>query len=342
MTVKYFFWCLLEVDQCKKSIALNCAFSLLSKQCCARKSSRAAAIRDLLEKALFYYGNFFGSQLESEITEKEKDEISLMKMNQKQGHSSNASRTSVLHSGVIGFGPKTPSRDALGPTDTVKNHFLNAIVACCQDADQITNTNDGFLMLSLLLVELVSTDVMYNGLPWPDEEFTKVTMERDLQIRRTFKNVPILWSILALIANYRPALCYSSVLLRALCATALHQWKAKSAENLNGNNVELHSVTKKLLEIMTLGQLLPPPLSYLHIVIDYFEPSEVSFSKYLNSIICDVLTIHVYLSDSVGTQRMCVELYARECAITGLVHIRTEWRSALEGSFNCETTSPIH
>lgn len=34
-------------------------------------------------------------------------------------------------------------------------------------------------MVSLLLVELVSPDVMYNGLPWPDEEFTKV---------RIFKN----------------------------------------------------------------------------------------------------------------------------------------------------------
>jgi len=28
----------------------------------------------------------------------------------------------------------------------------------------------------LLLVELVSPDVMYNGLPWPDEEFTKVLL----------------------------------------------------------------------------------------------------------------------------------------------------------------------
>lgn len=31
-------------------------------------------------------------------------------------------------------------------------------------------------MVSLLLVELVSPDVMYNGLPWPDEEFTKVIL----------------------------------------------------------------------------------------------------------------------------------------------------------------------
>lgn len=91
---------------------------------------------------------------------------------------------------------------------------------------------DGFSSVSLLLVELVSTDVMYNGLPWPDEEFTKVTMERDLQIRRTIKNAPILWSILALIAAHRPSLCFASVLLRGLCASLLHQWRAKSGEHV--------------------------------------------------------------------------------------------------------------
>lgn len=91
-------------------------------------------------------------------------------------------------------------------------------------------TVDGYSTLSLLLVELISTDVMYNGLPWPDEEFTKVTMERDLHIRRTFKNAPILWSILALVASVRPSLCFSSVLLRGLCASLLHQWRAKSGK----------------------------------------------------------------------------------------------------------------
>lgn len=83
-------------------------------------------------------------------------------------------------------------------------------------------------MVSLLLVELVSTDVMYNGLPFPDEEFSKVTMERDLLIRRAFISVPILWSLLGLLAAHRPALCFSSVLLRGLLSTCLHQWRAKN------------------------------------------------------------------------------------------------------------------
>lgn len=142
----------------------------------------------------------------------------------------------------------------------------------------IPTTIDGFSTVSLLLVEMVSTDVMYNGLPWPDEDFTKVTMERDLQIRRTFTNAPILWGILGLVATYRPAICFTSVLLRALCASVLNQWRAKTVDKYQGiiNNVELYDTTKKLLEVMSMGQLLPPPLSYLHTVIDYLDAPEIS------------------------------------------------------------------
>lgn len=158
---------------------------------------------------------------------------------------------------------------------------------------------DGFSTVSLLLVEMVSSDIMYNGLPWPDEEFTKVTMERDLQIRRTFKNAPILWPILSTIATHRPSLCFASVLLRGLCASVLHQWRSMSGNhhfcppfwmksdglslNLPVNqyqtvedNRELFEVTQKLLQIMSMGQLLPPPLSNLHTVIEHFEPSEIA------------------------------------------------------------------
>lgn len=131
--------------------------------------------------------------------------------------------------------------------------------------------------MALLLVEIVSPDVMYNGLPWPDEEFSKITMERDLHIRRTFKNAPVLWSLLALIATYRPALCFTSVLLRSICATLLHQWRAKSVlhNQTVQNNQELFEVTKNLLEIMSMAQLLTGPLAYLHTLIEFFEPFEI-------------------------------------------------------------------
>jgi integrator complex subunit 5 len=136
---------------------------------------------------------------------------------------------------------------------------------------------EGLCQVSLILVELVSTDVMYNGIAWPEEEFTKVTMERDLHIRRTFKNCPILWSILGLLAVHKQPLCNCSVFLRAICASVMHHWRAKSTETISGSNSELMFFTVKLLELLSLSQMLPAPLSYLHVVVLHLEANEIAY-----------------------------------------------------------------
>ncbi|ALC47356.1 omd [Drosophila busckii] len=155
--------------------------------------------------------------------------------------------------------------------------YLKALYACCADLEKPKNI-EGYSLVSLTLVELVSTDVMYNGLPFPDEEFTRVTMERDMQIRRAFITSPVLWAVLGLIATHRPALCYSSVLLRALCATCLHHWRGKNVNKFQPTdaNDELMLCTKKLLQLLTISQLIPPPLSNLHTIIEHFEPPEIA------------------------------------------------------------------
>ncbi|KFB53498.1 AGAP003159-PA-like protein [Anopheles sinensis] len=285
LLVKYFFYCLQQssgphgVFNESEALdeSLDRVYLLLSKHCGHRKAARTAALRELLEGALFMHGALFGSQSETEAYGLDKQDDLLIKLNQKQGIALNASRATVLHAGVIGQGPKVPIKRAAGPGSAMQNQLLNAIVACCQDVNDHQATIDGFSYVSLLLVELVSPDVMYNGLPWPEEEFTKVTMERDLQIRRTFRHAPILWSILGLVACYRPSLCYCSVLLRALCASALHQWRSKTAETKEGQKADLMYVTTKLLELMALAQLLPPPLSYLHIVLEYLDGPEIAY-----------------------------------------------------------------
>nr|XP_019561577.2 integrator complex subunit 5-like [Aedes albopictus] len=281
LTVRYFFFCLEQTANGQNLASedeanLYRCYQLLSRHSATRKAARTAALRDILEGALYLHGHLFGSQTEQDTVDYGKPDELLIKLNQKQGVAMNASRATVLHAGVIGQGPKQPVKTAEGPQTHMQDKLVSAIVACCQDSEH-QNTIDGFSYVSLLLVELVSPDVMYNGLPWPEEEFTKVTMERDLQIRRMFRNCPILWSILGLIACYRPALCYSSVLLRALCASVLHQWRSKSAETMNGHKTELMFVTTKLLELLALGQLLPPPLSYLHIVLPYLDANEVIY-----------------------------------------------------------------
>lgn len=91
----------------------------------------------------------------------------------------------------------------------------------------------------------------------------QVTVERDLQIRRTFKDVPLLWSLLELTARYRPALAYCSVLLRAIAATVLANWSPTEGV--------------LLANVMALGLLLPPPLASIRDILPNVKQHQVSF-----------------------------------------------------------------
>nr|XP_014090440.1 integrator complex subunit 5 [Bactrocera oleae] len=279
LSVKYFFLALTEKSSISRSAAVNRAYLLLTRQCVARKAARTACIRELVEGALFYYGYLFGQYEEPEVDQLEIPEHEMVLLqNQRHSLGPNANRT-VLHTGVIGRGLRpdlATKQQKVCPTE-MQTLLLKALDACCTVADK-QNSVEGYSMISLLLVEMVSTDVMYNGLPFPDEEFTKVTMERDLMIRRAFTTSPVLWALLGFIAAHRPALCFSSVLLRAMCATCLHQWRAKNVNKFQpfDPNDELMRCTQKLLQLLAMGQLLPPPLSNLHVIIKHFEPPEIA------------------------------------------------------------------
>lgn len=93
-----------------------------------------------------------------------------------------------------------------------------------------------------------------------------------------FTSVPILWDILTLVAMYRPALCYCSVLLRALTATLIHQWNSTGEQSKSAatNNFKcLMDTTTKVIDIMALGQLLPPPLSGIRDILPHLKCFEV-------------------------------------------------------------------
>lgn len=108
-----------------------------------------------------------------------------------------------------------------------------------------------------------------------------MTIERDLSIRRMFTNVPLLWELLSLVAMYRPALCYCSVLLRALTATLIHQWNSTGEQSKSAgteNYKYLMVTTTRVIDVMALGQLLPPPLSGIRDILPHLKCFEVSFS----------------------------------------------------------------
>lgn len=277
LSVRCFFWTLTEEDPQQKCVTVNHLLSVLKGVSSSRKGIRTAAIRELIEGALIVYRPLFGGPPFAKTVDGIAPALdSMMRLNQEQDVISGTNR-SYLHAGLIGQGVRATDSGAEDLSPEMKEHFLDAISACCYDPERAVVT-EAFTTVSLLLVEFVSPDVMYNGLPWPEEEFQKVTIERDLQIRRSFKHSPILWPLLSLLAVHRPALCFSSVLLRALCATVMHQWRARSVEKPFSGQVkhpDLMYVTEKLLELMALGQLLPPPLNHLHHVIGQLDPVEV-------------------------------------------------------------------
>ena len=50
--------------------------------------------------------------------------------------------------------------------------FVSILFKLCDEVT-IMPKDETYKQLAILLVDLVSPDVMYNGLPWPEEEFTR-------------------------------------------------------------------------------------------------------------------------------------------------------------------------
>jgi integrator complex subunit 5 len=104
-------------------------------------------------------------------------------------------------------------------------------------------------------------------------------MERDLCIRRAFDSTPLLWTLLKFMAVHRPALCYCSVLLRAITASLIAQWSSTSQGRSLLPDVQLVRTSVTLFEILALGQLLPTPLSGIRDIVQHLQPQHVSTQR---------------------------------------------------------------
>lgn len=123
-------------DTTIRTTATHRAYQMLARQSAAQKASRTIAIRELLDGALFMYGNLFGAHTEHnylENSDRRRDSELLLKINQKQGNAPSAIR-SILHAGIIGQGLKVPTKHASKPDPELQNAFLNALSACCRSS----------------------------------------------------------------------------------------------------------------------------------------------------------------------------------------------------------------
>ncbi|XP_066597550.1 integrator complex subunit 5 [Prorops nasuta] len=265
--IKYFFISIQNDDSTKKEKAVKIVCRLLRGLTCYSPCARALALREILSHSISEGpAKYFGAK---EKLEPKFEEMLLLTQNHKQGTSTMLAQrhSSVFHAGVIGYGPRKPPPENTLDKEIItgnKMHLMDVLKACCSNlkTERYPVNLDTLTLVSLLLVELISPDVMYNGLPWPDEEFTKVTVERDLQIRRAFKDVPLLWALLELTAWYRPTLAYSSVLLRGIAATVIANWNIEEGVSL--------------VNVMALGQLLPPPLASIRDILPILEPHQIN------------------------------------------------------------------
>ncbi|XP_022816615.1 integrator complex subunit 5 isoform X1 [Spodoptera litura] len=282
-TVKYFFRCLHLKETMEKLRGVATACRLLRKLCVQSKLARAAALRELLESAMFRDDAAFGSRpIQPAHYDHHPHNDLLIHLNQKHGPITQLtqSHTSVFHAGIIGKGVRKPNAsdsNDIPPILTTNNELLMGALTSCMVSDGNSGLVEGATSVSLLLVELVSPDVMYNGLPWPDEDFTKqVSIERELYMRGALESCAVARAALRRAAAARPALCLASALLRATAATLLHRLRAYlDRHTQSAEMAKERAALTELLSTMTLGQLLPHPLSHMLELAPELTASEI-------------------------------------------------------------------
>ncbi|XP_042297042.1 integrator complex subunit 5 [Sceloporus undulatus] len=191
---------------------------------------------------------------------------------------------SVFHAGVIGRGLKPPHTSHHRELEEISYNiqtFVGLLLQCCgvgryskEPAQHVAVNPEAAKTVAVVLVETICPDVTNSELAWPPEEHTRNTVERDIQIGRSFRDNPLLFQLLHLVAAGRPALCYCSVLLRGLMATLMAHWEASRENDTTSSPWHLQA-SCDLVACMGEGHLLPTVLSNMHEIFDQLAPFEV-------------------------------------------------------------------
>lgn len=286
--VFFFFTSLKSTDMRKKLKSSNLCSKILM-QLSHSSLAHSLLVRLLFEAALRpEWSYLFGAKKEAFLEFKESPwHLLLTNHNFDSWVKVPKSHNTIFHAGQIGreYSQMKKSKNVSISASEINLNtqlLLNLLGTCCR----AQGANQGATTLALLLVEYISPDIMFNGFPWP-EEYIKFTFERDLAIRKTFEEFPVVWHFLELVARCRPALCYCSVLVRALTAALTAFWNT-CPENFSAQAPEHMRSTQKLLEIMVVGQFLPEAFAVLPQMVEKLAPHEV---------VCILQDIWAYLRD---------------------------------------------
>jgi len=248
-------------------------------QLCQQHCGLQITLRFLLDSCLNSpYCVWLGGVQDSEQgSVRQNQAVSLLKDNHKFGVMpvQPLGSSTVFHAGTIGAGARGAAAEHPVSEDQVeinRRTVAGVIMRLCEGTGD--QPGEGAKQLALMLVEIISPDIMYNGLPWPEEEFMKVTIERDLSITRLLTRHPITWTLMSMLAQARPALCYCSVLVRAVVAVSISHWASHVTSRLSDHPAQV-SITRRVLELMAVGQFLPPQLALVPQIMHIFDPFQL-------------------------------------------------------------------
>ncbi|KAM4618001.1 integrator complex subunit 5 [Discoglossus pictus] len=264
---------------------VSSASRLLLRLCRMSATGKKAVLHQLVEGCL-HQGNvgLFGGHSATTVgTKPEGAAASLLKSNSYLGSTVDFSGSiwSVFHAGVIGAGLKPEEKSRQMTQDECAENtqsLLSLLCRCCtrkgDETGQPALDPEAAKTLAVTLTESACPDVTNSELAWPPEEHSRTTVQRDLLIYGCFRQNPVLFQLLHLIAQGRPALCYCSVLLRGLLATLLAHWEASREPNSESSPWHLNA-SCELVSCMGEGQLLPPALTNMHEMFALLAPYEV-------------------------------------------------------------------
>ena len=249
---------------------------------CAVKCGLQMTLRFLLDSCLsssfcLHLGGSLGP--EESLSPRQQQAVSLLESNYKYGTKpvQPLGSTTTFHAGVIGAGARPVVGERLvSPEVAERNRRLvsGMITRLAEQTYPGQEPGEGNKQLALMLVEIISPDIMYNGLPWPEEEFMKVTIERDLSISRLVSRHPLVWTLLSSLASARPSLCYCSVIVRAVMAVLISHWSSHVTSALSNHPAQLET-TVRVLELMAVGQFIPPQLAITPNIIHILDPFQL-------------------------------------------------------------------
>lgn len=261
---------------------------LLARLSAVSPAAMKAVLQLLVEGAL-HRGNaeLFGGRPEPPSDEVEGVRLSLLDGNRRftAAVTFGGGVWSVFHAGVIGHGLKPPvAPPQQEPEEAAHNaqRFLSLLLRCCRggryapaDAARPAAINpEAAKAVAAALVEAVCPDAAGGELGWPPEEQARGTVERDLRIGRHFREHPLLFPLLRLVAAGPPALCYCSVLLRGLAATLVAHWEASRDPDTASSPWHLQA-SCALVSCLAEGSLLPPVLGNMQELFPELAPFEV-------------------------------------------------------------------